>query len=526
MNASGARVGLEPIERVVVMENHDAAYEVWRGARMARKTLVHIDAHHDMWWVARGRAMTIANFICGALTEDLVGEVFWVVPDQTWQTGRTRKAVRRHLRKIAAAYPGDRATVRGGQAWMSTVVLGKPLTVCALGSLPRIDDDVLLDIDVDYLVIPIVSYDEPDVHGPLPWRWPDELVRSLGARQVRSELATIAYSVEGGYTPLRWKYLGDELASRLRRPADRATDIQGFELMRAAALAAHRGGLGEAEQNYLRARDLLPDSAAPDFHLAQLCAESDRIVDGQKFYRDALARDPSYRTAYSTAGLRYFWQRRFPDAEREHRRALQLDPHDAYAHLGLGCLAAVDKRWPEAEALLRKSVALDGRLVDGYRVLGRVLLEQGRDAEAIGAYERSLKLALSGGEPIERLIASDHGERRMSDPDHCRIHAVLARLYARKGDAVRAISGYRMSIAGQHDGAVLRSRLARLYLGQRRWREGVRELGRAATLVPTDLGGLGRRVLGRAVMAWRRWDRALLSPDPPRSTPRADDGPA
>ena len=504
MSRSPAGLGLVPMPRVFVMENHDAAYDVWRRCGVAQRTLVHVYAHHDMRWVEREGYITIADFVCHALNEGLVREVFWVVPDRTWATPRGRRAVRRHLRDMAA----DRAAGATGPSSISTMVRGRRLTVCSLDALPRIEERVLLDIDVDYLVIPTVSHEAPDVHGPLPWRWPDRLLEGLGAQQLRSDLVTIAFSVEGGYTPLRWKYLGDELAVRLRRPAGRGASIRGFELMREAALAAHQRRLAEAERQYLGARDLLSDSAAPAFHLAHLCAEMDRISEGQEFYREALARDPSYRTAYGTAGLGYFWQRRFPDAEREHRRALALDPDDPYAHFGLGCLAAAGKRWGEAEALLRRSVALDGRLVDAHRALGRVLVRQGRHAEAIAAYERSLALALTGGEMLERLIASDHRRSRPADPAHFRVHAELARLLALTGDAARAISGYRMSLAGKHDGAVLRGRLARLYLGQGRWRESLAELGRAATRVPADLGALARQIRGRARRGWSPPDRA------------------
>src|SRR5260370_41990787 len=78
---------------VHLMENHDGAYYIWREAGVRRKILVHIDAHHDMWWVKDKNAafVTIANFICPALKKDLVKEVYWVVPDATWDSGRTRR---------------------------------------------------------------------------------------------------------------------------------------------------------------------------------------------------------------------------------------------------------------------------------------------------------------------------------------------------------------------------------------------------------------------------------------------------
>lgn len=34
-----------------VFENHDEAYHIWRRAGLTGKTLVHLDAHHDMAWL-------------------------------------------------------------------------------------------------------------------------------------------------------------------------------------------------------------------------------------------------------------------------------------------------------------------------------------------------------------------------------------------------------------------------------------------------------------------------------------------
>jgi hypothetical protein len=34
-----------------VFENHDEAYHIWRRAGFTGKTLVHLDAHHDMYWL-------------------------------------------------------------------------------------------------------------------------------------------------------------------------------------------------------------------------------------------------------------------------------------------------------------------------------------------------------------------------------------------------------------------------------------------------------------------------------------------
>jgi hypothetical protein len=148
--------------------------------------------------------------------------------------------------------------------------------VRCLRSLPRIDEDVLLDIDTDYLVIPRVTYGKSDEHGALPWCWPEQLVARLTPCRLRADLATIAYSVEEGYTPLKWKYLGDEVVARLRQPIPPS---DGYDLMRKASVAAEKGDTVAAEEKYRQAIRLLPGSAAPHFHLAHLYAKLGRTEE-------------------------------------------------------------------------------------------------------------------------------------------------------------------------------------------------------------------------------------------------------
>jgi hypothetical protein len=86
------------------------------------RILVHIDAHHDMWWIPDDAPVTIANFICPAIKNDLVREVIWVVPDATWTSKESREAVLRHVEEIEKKYPGARYRATVGPTEMSTQV--------------------------------------------------------------------------------------------------------------------------------------------------------------------------------------------------------------------------------------------------------------------------------------------------------------------------------------------------------------------------------------------------------------------
>lgn len=479
---------------VCVMENHDGAYFLWRERQVRRRILVHLDAHHDMWWIPERGRVTIANFVCQAVRDDLVRELYWVVPDPTWESARSRRPLLQQLDQLGRQYPGGRRPVRILDRRMETEIGATPVTVCPLDGLPRIWEPVLLDIDLDFLVIPRVSAKDWDRHSALPWCWPEELAARLRAAGVRSEVTTVVYSVEGGYTPLKWKYLGEELARRLD---PRAADSDGTDRLRLAALAAARGEHPAAERYYREAMPLLPASAAPLFHLAHLCLEMGRREEARSFYQRALAVDPSYRTPYNSSGLCRDWDRRYRQAEREHRRTLELDPHDPYAQHGLGRLAARRKRWAEAEAWLRKSLEVHPELVDSYRVLGKVLERQSRLPEAIQAYSRALRLTLTGHQALSAAIATQPYRGPVADRAQWYFHGCLARLHEQTGDHRQALHGYRLAIAGGYDGVVIRARLARLHLRRGAWREGGRHVWQAVRRAPREIWIAARRSVFR-----------------------------
>jgi tetratricopeptide (TPR) repeat protein len=495
---SAPQIGVETPDRVFLIENHDEAYYVWRDAGARKRTLVHVDAHHDMWWTDDDTAITIANFICPALKQDMLQEVFWVVPDATFQDAKGRKPVLQHLKWIRKRYPGTSSIFVERQR-ITAVVLEKKLTICPLRFLPALHEPVLLDIDVDYLVIPRVSYGKPDNHSFLPWCWPNEFVKRLHDAGIRSDLVTVVYSVEGGYTPLQWKYLGLELVLRLKEPPDAGSDVAGMNCIRQGAEAEQRGQIGIAESKYRQAQELLPRSAAAPYRLARLLVRLGRVEEGRRFYAQAVGLEQSYRSAYSSSGLHCYWRGDLAAAEREFRESLTLDPSDAYSELGLGLVAQKRKRWREAEQHLTTALTLDNCLLDAWRALGDVLAKLGRTREAILACEQALKLGLMGHKSLEGPILTHARNELLLDPWHCETHSRLARLYAQEGAMVKALNALRISIAGGLDNARLRLQLARLY-----WRQGQRgnfaiQTWQAMKMVPGNVWASCRRNLQRAV---------------------------
>jgi hypothetical protein len=190
-----------------------------------------------MWWVSPKQNVTIANFISPALREGIFREIYWVVPDRSWESARNRRHIFHHLRHIQRDFPESPARIEITRDHISTTLLGRPLRICSVEGLPKFEETVLLDLDVDYLILPRVTYGPGDSHPALPWRWPEDLIAGLYSHGVQSELVTIAYSVEGGFTPLCWKYLGDELEARLEAPEPTQV-LRGMNYMRASGRAS------------------------------------------------------------------------------------------------------------------------------------------------------------------------------------------------------------------------------------------------------------------------------------------------
>src|SRR5207245_167351 len=80
-----------------LLEKHDEAYYIWRDAGVRDATLIHVDAHHDMWPIAEGKHTTVGDYVFRAMKEGIVKEIFWVVPDASFAGDDNRKSLLRNL---------------------------------------------------------------------------------------------------------------------------------------------------------------------------------------------------------------------------------------------------------------------------------------------------------------------------------------------------------------------------------------------------------------------------------------------
>jgi tetratricopeptide (TPR) repeat protein len=435
---------LAPGVRLVIVDCHDEALQRWREAGVRAATAVHVDAHPDCEW-ADGDQVTIASFLSPALRDGLITTLYWIIPDAAWHDPATRAAVADYMTGVLARYPGAPVAAAPDAHELRWTVMGRAVAVRPLSALPQVDGPLLLDVDMDFCLISRL----PDVEGALPplrpWCWPEQLAAALRPCAETAAVTTISRSVDGGYVPMRWSYLADELRQRLAHPRLTEDQEAWWRQQRAARLGLDDGAIDEALERYESLLAVAPDDAAAMLGRAEALAEAGRSDEARAAYQRAVESHPRLAIVHDGVVLLWLQAGRRAETLADARRRLALDPSDAAAHYAVGRIAAADRAWPVAVRHLTAATAARPDLIDAYAALGDALDASGRAPEAIEALERALSLGLTPSATFdERFIAAGPGWGHRVTEHHAELHRRLAELYERAGRAGDAAVSRRM----------------------------------------------------------------------------------
>lgn len=234
------------INKISLIEDHHEALKIWRGKGLKGLDLVHIDAHIDFGFQPAkpikeifnkaislkelkrnleytlafrhfendfDRQTNIGNYIYPAMAEGIVKDFYWVVPGGMKEFKESRKIIKGMLKSFSRQDTcPSRYTLKEGI--ISAELLGRKFVICILEKLPVLRHNVLLDIDTDFLIVDSLLHanNTAKIGKREPWISPQGLIETLKKKIRQPKITTIAYSVNGGYTPMRYKHLGDEMA--------------------------------------------------------------------------------------------------------------------------------------------------------------------------------------------------------------------------------------------------------------------------------------------------------------------------
>jgi hypothetical protein len=236
---------------IFLIEDHHEAYYLWKKRKFRKMTLIHFDAHIDFGFqevkdlpLILNEARTfselrtqlakavlfhrkkfdpeklthIGNYIYPAMRDGMVDKFYWVVPGGRGEFRKSLgmiKEILRDLRREDPFPPENPPLMEPGV--VKTGLYGRPFHVFCLDSLPLLREPVLLDIDTDFFIVDSLRNAEAvqQIARRESWIETEDFILKVREKILQPLLTTIAYSVNGGFTPMVHKTLGDRIAMSL-----------------------------------------------------------------------------------------------------------------------------------------------------------------------------------------------------------------------------------------------------------------------------------------------------------------------
>jgi len=164
-----------------------------------------------------------------------------------------------------------------------------------------------------------------------------------------------------------------------------------FAHMAEGAALALRGQYDEASAAYDRALALDPKNPELLWRMGDLAAARKNVPEAELFYRRAVGAGPQDWEAPMRLGAFLYRQGRYSEAIPIYETATRLAPDNTRAYAALAAVYHQLDRTDEAAAVLQRSLEISPDPAT-YSNLGTLLYFEGRYADSISAFERSVQL--------------------------------------------------------------------------------------------------------------------------------------
>jgi tetratricopeptide (TPR) repeat protein len=148
----------------------------------------------------------------------------------------------------------------------------------------------------------------------------------------------------------------------------------------------------DAQQDALLAAQRAPQIPAPYIQMGNIQLAQKHFPEAEKFYQQALDKDPSSSEGLSGLMNTYFAQKQYDKAIAAANAQIAKSPNNANFYDLLGtALFNGKKDLPGAEAALHKAIDLDKNNIDALEKLGKVQVQEGAPDKALALYQQSIK---------------------------------------------------------------------------------------------------------------------------------------
>ena len=214
------------------------------------------------------------------------------------------------------------------------------------------------------------------------------------------------------------------------------------------------GRLSESVESYKQAIILNPSDPRPEFNLAVIYQDQEKLEQAERLYRTIIERNPGFAPAWSNLASIQEKRGQADEAEKSHRRALEADRDGCAAASQFGYFLLRAQRRDEATAVFEHSIEKDSRCANAWFGLGLIAEAEGDLRTALRNYDNALIYNPSDLEACLRSadIMISQGERGRAvgllqkaaslDPARGDINLLLGKLLLEEGklkDAEKAL---------------------------------------------------------------------------------------
>lgn len=230
-------LGKDPLKDVVIVEDHSEVLAHWLKKGIINATLINIDAHDDIRRISAAKIdglkklhdqkdikaisesdslsdkglYGIGNFIYAAGKLGMVKEVYWIIPFSHFSHPDIETRMKKFLKSYRFS-DDDIKTFRLKDGCFRGEIDGIPLNICGIETLPPLNNPVILSTDMDFFPYLSVEYGVNKLEAIKMF------FDSLSKKDYRIMDAVVAYSVNGGYTTVLHRWLGDVILEVLKEP--------------------------------------------------------------------------------------------------------------------------------------------------------------------------------------------------------------------------------------------------------------------------------------------------------------------
>jgi len=429
-------LGKDPIPDLLIVEDHGHALAEWAEKGIRDAVVVNIDTHDDIRlipeekigklkelyrqkdWKGLAEAASsaghglynVGNWIYAGSRLGMFREVYWVIPYTYFSQSNAEDLLRQFLKSgMFSAEDIQTFTLKDNR--FRGTFHGIPIILCDLESLPGIEGPLLLSVDTDFFPVFTSQY-RINYLSAL-----DRMFSLLFSSNYRIQDAVVSYSVNGEFLQPHLRWVGNELATVLMRPAvlnEPPAPLVGIlqqvdDAYRSVSYAEMFKLIDKYQSPSPEASLLLYKAYA---HMLQ--GDSEKAL---KAAQESCKADSLYCTGLPYIGAVSFVKDQCDDAVKFFSAGYSADPDMRnglyyYAH----CLRDLGKT-EEALAYYNKDVQLNGSFPTEFLIFETYLLSGEKDA-AMAA----LKIAVSSLEsnPYAEVVNEKAAHAIYSALDYCK----------------------------------------------------------------------------------------------------------